>query len=135
MKMNWRLILGLSGFGAAMGIATVFFIPSNVEPLCWLVIFAICAFLIAKNVPARHFLHGFFVSLVNSVWITGAHVILFERYIATHAEEAAMASKLPLPARVMMLVTGPFIGAVSGLLLGLIAFVAGKFIKPPAAAK
>jgi hypothetical protein len=41
--MNWRLIAQLSLFGLAMGIATVFFIPSTIEPLFWLVIFGISA--------------------------------------------------------------------------------------------
>ena len=31
-----------------MAMATVYFIPSNIEPLCWLVIFIICAYLIGK---------------------------------------------------------------------------------------
>ena len=75
--MNWELIFQLSLFGLAMGIATVYFIPSNVEPLCWLVIFAICTYFIAKNCTEKYFLNGFCVSLVNSVWITAAHILLF----------------------------------------------------------
>jgi hypothetical protein len=31
--MNWKLIIQLSMFGLAMGIATVFVIPSNIEPV------------------------------------------------------------------------------------------------------
>jgi hypothetical protein len=31
-----------------MGIATVFVIPSNIEPWFWLLIFGVCAFLIAR---------------------------------------------------------------------------------------
>jgi hypothetical protein len=50
--MNWKLIFQLSLFGLAMGIATVFVIPSNIEPAFWLVIFLICAYLIAKQSPA-----------------------------------------------------------------------------------
>jgi hypothetical protein len=50
-------------FGLAMGIATVFVIPSNVEPLFWLVIFVVCAYLIAKRARGRYFLHGVLVSL------------------------------------------------------------------------
>ena len=68
--MNRKLILQLSLFGLAMGIATVFVIPSNIEPIFWLVIFGICAYIIATRCSGRYFLHGLFVSLVNSVWIT-----------------------------------------------------------------
>ena len=47
--MNWKLIFGLSLFGLAMAFATVFVIPSNVEPLFWLAIFIVCAVVIAKR--------------------------------------------------------------------------------------
>jgi hypothetical protein len=76
--MDWPLIFTLSLFGLAMGLATVFVIPSNIEPLFWLLIFIVCAYAIAKRAPGRPFLHGLLVSLVNSVWISAAHVLLFQ---------------------------------------------------------
>lgn len=129
--MNWKLILQLSLFGLAMGLATVFFIPSNIEPLFWLVIFIICAYLIARQVPSRSFLHGLLLGLVNSVWITASHIIFFSQYIATHAQEAGMMKSMPLPdaPRLMMAATGPVVGLVSGIVIGLFAFVASRFVK------
>src|SRR5579885_1029798 len=91
--MSWKLVFGLSLFGLAMGFATVFAIPSRTEPWVWLAIFFVCAFVIAKRAPGKHFLHGLCVSLVNSIWITGAHVLLFDKYRAGHPEEAAMAAR------------------------------------------
>jgi hypothetical protein len=128
--MNWKLIFALSMFGLAMGIATVFVIPSNIEPAFWLVIFVICGFLIAKRAPGKHFLHGLCVSLVNSVWITGSHIAFFDTYVANHPQEAAMMQNMPIAGRLAMAVTGPIVGVISGLILGLIAFVMGKFVKP-----
>lgn len=130
--MNGKLILLLSMFGLAMGIATVFVIPSKIEPLFWLAIFVFCAVVIAKKAPEKPFLHGLCTSLVNSVWITSAHVLFFDAYIARHAQEAAMSAKMPLSPRLMMAVTGPLIGLVSGLVLGLFAVIASKFVKPSA---
>jgi hypothetical protein len=129
--MNGKLIFQLSLLGLAMGIATVYFIPSDVEPFCWLAIFIICAYLIAKNCTEKYFLNGLLVSLLNSVWITAAHIILFDSYMATHAEEVAMMAKMPMPdsPRLMMLITGPFVGLASGIVLGLFAFVASKIVK------
>jgi hypothetical protein len=114
-----------------MAIGTVYFIPSNVEPFCWLAIFVVCAYLIAKNCLSYYFLHGLMVSIVNSVWITAAHILLFDKYISTHAQEAAMMTKMPMPdsPKLMMLMTGPIIGVISGLILGLFAFVASKIIR------
>ena len=92
--MNWKIIFLLSLFGLAMGIATVFVIPSNIEPLFWLVIFVISAFVIARATASRHFLHGLLVGIVNSVWITGAHILFVNQYLANHAKEAAMILEL-----------------------------------------
>jgi len=129
--VNGRLILLLSMFGLAMGIATVFVIPSSIEPIFWLAIFVTCAVLIAKNAHGKYFLHGFLVSLLNSVWVTGAHVLLFKTYLANHPKEAQMMATMPMPdsPRAMMLMTGPIVGIVSGLVLGLFAFVASKILK------
>jgi hypothetical protein len=129
--LDLKLILTLSLFGLAMGIATVFVIPSNIEPIFWLAIFIVCALVIAKKAPGKLFLHGFLVSLVNSVWITGAHIALVDSYLPRHPNEVAMMAKMPMPnsPRLMMLMTGPVVGIISGLVLGLFSFVAGKLVK------
>jgi hypothetical protein len=133
--MNWKLIFQLSLFGLAMGVATVFLIPSKIEPAFWLVIFLLCAYEIAKRCPSKLFLHGLLLGLANSVWITAAHVLLFDAYIARHAQEAAMMQTMPLPGspRLMMSLVGPVIGLISGVVLGLFALVAGKLVKNPSA--
>jgi len=128
--MNKKLILQLSLFGLGMSIATVFWIPSNIEPAFWLVIFIICAYFIAVYCPGKYFLHGFLVSLVNCVWVTAAHIIFYPIYIANHASEAAMMANMPIPdhPRLMMLMMGPVVGIVSGLLLGFLAFLAARIM-------
>jgi hypothetical protein len=126
--MRWNLILLLSLFGFVMGLATVFVVPPNVEPVVWLLIFAGCAYVIAKREVPKPFLHGLFVSLVNSVWITTAHVAFFNTYVAGHPREAAMAASMTSP-RLMMIATGPVAGLVSGLVLGLFAWVASRLLK------
>lgn len=129
--MNWKLIVLLSLFGLAMSIATVFWISSGVEPFFWLAIFVVSAYVIAKKCATRHFLHGFLVSLANCVWITAMHIILYQTYLANHPEQAAMLANMPMPGspRLMMLLTGPIIGIVSGLILGLFTLIAGKLVK------
>ena len=127
--VNWKLIFGLSLFGLAMAVATVFVIPSNIEPLFWLVIFIICAIVIARAGVPRPFLHGLMIGIVNSIWVTAAHIILFDAYIGNHAKEAAMMRTAPMPGRVMMGVVGPLVGVASGIVLGLFAWIATKFVR------
>ena len=128
--MNWKLILQLSLFGLVMGIATVFFVSSSLEPFCWLAIFLVSAYAIARGAPGRPFVHGVCVGLANSVWVTGTHILLVNQYLAGHAREAAMMSSGPLAThpRLMMAITGPLIGLVSGIVLGIFAVVAVKLV-------
>ncbi len=126
--MNWKLILGLSLFGLAMAFATVFVIPSTIEPLVWLVIFPVCAYFIARRAPGSYFLHGLLVGILNSVWITSAHVLFFDQYIGRHAREAEMMRTMPLAPKAMMLVTGPIVGVVSGIVLGILALIVHRVL-------
>lgn len=128
--MNWKLIFQLSLFGLAMGIATVFVILSSVEPFFWLAIFLVCAYVIAVRFSSRPFLHGLMVGIVNSVWITASHILLFDYYVVNHQQEMAMMTSMPLPdsPRTMMALIGPCIGVVSGIVLGLFAVVASKLV-------
>lgn len=126
--MNWKLIFQLSLFGLAMAFATISWIPSGIEPFFWLVIFIFCAWRISQKAPGGYFLHGFLVSLVNSVWITAAHAAFFGAYITNHPQMAEMNAHLPMhdhPRRLMILV-GPVFGVLFGLILGLFAFIASR---------
>jgi hypothetical protein len=127
--MNYRLVALLSLFGLVMSLATVFIVPPNLEPILWLVIFVICAVVLAKRAPSKAPLHGFLVSLLNCVYITTAHIVFAETYIAGHPDEAAAGAQFGLPVRAMMAITGPVIGVISGGVLALFTFIATKFVK------
>ncbi|HYA96449.1 MAG TPA: hypothetical protein VEH49_00015 [Methylomirabilota bacterium] len=131
--MNWKLIFGLSLLGLAMAFATVFFVPATVEPVCWLVVFVVYAYLIARARSSGQFLHGFLLGLVNCAWVIGAHMVFFERYLAKHPQEAAVMATMPLAnsPRLLMALFSPVVGIISGIVIGLLAFLAGKFVKAP----
>jgi hypothetical protein len=69
--------------------------------------------------------------MVNCVWITTAHAALFTAYIAHHPEMAEMSAKMPMPDHpvLMVIISGPVFGAVSGVILGLFALLAAKLVK------
>jgi hypothetical protein len=135
--MNWKIIFQLSVFGLIMAGATISLIPEKVEPVFWLFIFIFSAYIIAKAVDRRHFLHGFCVSLVNCIWITAAHMLFYSAYIANHPSVAKMSAEhamLPTHPRLEMLIMGPIFGIIFGLILGLFCFIASFIVKKKAAA-
>ncbi len=129
--MNWKLIVQLSMFGLAMGIGTVFLIGSSIEPAFWLVIFVVCAYLIARKAPSRSFAHGVLLGLANSIWITTSHILFFNQYMARHPREAEMMTSMPLSdsPRLLMALTGPIVGLISGVVIGILAIISGKMLK------
>lgn len=130
--MNWKLIVLLSMLGLGIGLATVWTIPSTIEPFFWLAAFIISALLIAKLAAGRHFLHGFMVSILNAVWVTAAHAAFFDTYSVTHPEYLEMTRTLSpdLAAHPILLLIpiGLISGILSGLLLGFFAWIASKLL-------
>jgi len=131
--MNWKLIFQLSVFGLIMAFATISLIPPNFEPIFWFVIFVFCAYVIAKVCTGKYFLQGFFVTLINCVWVTSAHLIFYKTYIINHPQVAAMYAGAPAPLnthpRLTLVIMGTLMGACIGLLLPIFAFIASKIVK------
>jgi hypothetical protein len=122
--MNFKLVLSLSLFGLAMGIATVCFVPSNIEQSCGSSSSVISAWAIAAPLQGP-----FFTGLrpaANSVWVTGAHVLLYDSYVASHTEELHDERRAVASHIMMLLVARDW--QVSGVVLGLFALVAGKLV-------
>jgi hypothetical protein len=131
--MDWKIIFQLSVFGLIMAIATISLIPEKVEPVFWLLIFGFCAYVIAKVCPGKYFLHGFLVSMVNSVWISAAHILFRATYIAHHPQAASMSVSMPpylaVHPRLAMALMGPVFGVMFGIILGLFSVIASKIVK------
>ncbi|EHQ27801.1 hypothetical protein [Mucilaginibacter paludis] len=131
--MNWKLIFQLSLLGLIMAFGTISLIPDYAEPFFWLPIFVICAYLIAKVCATKYFAHGFFVSVLNSVWLTASHTIFYPSYAAHHPE---MIKMMPMKEHIVlaMIVTGILSGILFGLVQGLFAFIASRIVKKNVAA-
>ena len=129
--MNYKLIFYLSIIGIVMGFVSVLGWLQNFEPLVWLIIFVIYAFIIAKRTEGKRFQYGFLVSLLNGVWIAAIHSIFYYTYLANNPSMQVsndMVSKFANP-RLMQFIFGPFIGAFTGLILGTLAWTAGYWLK------
>lgn len=125
--MSLRLMFGLSLLGLAMAVATVFVVPLRIEPALWVGIFVFSAVLIAKRAPRSFFLHGVLVSLLDSVWVAGAHAALFDQYVHGHGHVVAMAARYGSPLMVLAL-AAVAAGIAAGVLLGVLAWVSSKFV-------
>jgi hypothetical protein len=130
--MRWSLIFTLSLFGFLMAIATVFLFPTSIEIYFWIPIYLVYAYLIAKKVEDSYFLHGFFLGIANSLWISFLHALLFTKYIFNNSKVTEALTKLPRfgSPRLMLLIYGPLIGIIAGIIIGLLALGASKFIEP-----
>ena len=130
--MNWKLILQLAVFGIAMGLGTVFFVPSTVEPILWLIVFLLSAYAIAKHCVRLRFLNSMLVGLLDSLLKTSVHMVFFSSYVARHAHEIAMIRQMTsaISPRQLIVLSSPVWGLVFGTVLGLLTLLLGIFIKP-----
>ncbi len=132
-SINWKLIFQLSLFGLAMSLATISLVPENLEFIFWIVIFIICAYIVAKQAPSKYFLHGFLISIFNGIWITIGHVFFAATYLANHPNVVKMNGSMPMimrqHQRSSMIIMGLPFGIIFGLILGLFCFIASKIVK------
>src|ERR1700722_6419913 len=92
--MNWKLILALSLFGLAMAYITLSWNAPRLEQFIWLLIFLLCAWIIAKNAGRSYFLHGFLISIVSNTLETWVHIKLADAYLTHHTDKAAICARM-----------------------------------------
>lgn len=127
-RLNWKLIFSLSLFGVGMGVAGLFGFTRGVELALWMLIFVVYARVIVQSAPGRYFTHAWLVSVTNGVWVGLIHSIFFPVYMRHNLDEMSSFAS-PLPLRSLLMIVGPILGALMGLIAGLFAFIAGKFMK------
>ena len=128
--MNWKLIFALALFGVAMGAASLMGWTQGIEWVLWLVIFVVSAWFIARKAASRHLLHGFMVGLLNGIIHAIIQAAFINTYLANNVQMAEQFGNIPggLPPLLFVLLSGPFIGVVSGAIVGLLALVMVKLV-------
>ena len=124
--MNLRLVLLVSTIALGMAIATVYALPAAIESACWLAVVLACAFLVARLAPGKFFLHGLLVGLLNWVWVTASHVLLFAAWSSRHAQDLAAMKSLAGPLPGWMRHYGVPIPGASGVMIGALAWLASR---------
>lgn len=129
--MNWKIVLLLSLFGIVVGFAGVYGLSGTGELIVWLVVFLIYAVIIGKRLKSDFFVHALLATILAGLWVGVIHAAFLETYVAHNAQLRAGRSMMPKTAhpRLIMVMMGPFIGAVTGVVAGLMAAVAGKLFR------
>jgi hypothetical protein len=128
--MNWRLIFVLSLFSVPMGLASVLGLTRGYEWLVWLLVGLYCAFRFARSTRNELFLHGFYLGIIVGVFSTAIQAIFVSTYLSNNPRMVEALNSLPqgLHPALVVLIMGPIIGAVSGIIFGVFAVIAGKVI-------
>ena len=129
--MNWKLIFGLAVFGVLMGFLSLFGYTQGIEWLLWFVIALVCSVFIGKMLSGKYFLTGLLVGLLYGIFNSIVQSIFFAAYVSHNARAAEGFGPIPggLDPRFFVLIAGPFIGLLYGLVLGLFAWLTGKIFK------
>jgi hypothetical protein len=129
--MNWRLILSLSLLGIIFGIASVFGFTSGREWLAWLLIGAYSAWKFARRSGEELFLHGFYFGILTGCFSSVIQALFISSYLANNPRMIEALDALPhgLHPAAIILIMGPIIGSVSGVVFGVLAVIVGKFVR------
>ena len=125
--MNWTVILLFSSFGLIMGLLSIKGYTQKLEPLLWLLFGIITSLILSKNVDNKTFLHALIIGLFWGVLNGLIQSAFFDQYLAnnTNLQERFKQSSFMQP-RYFVLVTGPIIGLITGLVLGGLTFLLKK---------
>lgn len=129
MNMNWYIIILLSLLGFIMGAFSLKGLTQGIELYLWLTLGIFSVFLIVCNVDERYFLHAFLVGLFWGIANAATQSTFFDMYMSNNAPDTDL-KKLPemISPRLFALLMGPITGAVTGGMLGLLAFLTKKIL-------
>lgn len=131
--MNWRLIFVLSGLSIPLGVASVLGVAGNDEWLMWLLAGIFCALQFARKANDDLFLHGFYLGIFCGMFSSFVQAMFVATYLANNPRMFEVLNMLPqdLPPRGVLLIMGPLIGVVSGIVFGILSVVAATIMRRP----
>jgi hypothetical protein len=135
--MNVRLVLALSLLGLIVGVGSIFgLIPTGWETGVWAVIALVCAGVLAARAPGKLFLHGFLTGFIAGVLSTLCQALFVNQYMAHNARAADVLATHPagLSPAVFVVLAAPIWAVLLGLVIGLLAWIGGRFARPKPAA-
>jgi hypothetical protein len=129
--MNWRLIFVLSLFSIPIGLTSALGLTRGYEWLTWFFVGLFCAWRFARKIQSDLFLHGFYLGILVGFLTAAIQAIFISTYLSNNPRMVEALNALPqgLHPALVVLIMGPLIGAVSGIVFGILAVFAGKLVR------
>jgi hypothetical protein len=129
--MNWRLTLSLSLLGIVLGIASVLGFTNGREWLAWLCIGIYSAWKFATRSREELFLHGFYLGILTGCFSSVIQALFISSFLSNNPRMVEAFDALPhgLHPAAVVLIMGPIIGTVSGVVFGVLAVIVGKMVR------
>ncbi len=127
--MNWKMIFLLAALGVLASVASLLgWLPSSIWISIGLVV--VIAALLGYTVKQKLFMHGFLTAIIWSLIGGALQFILWDTYIANNPDVAAKMAQVPegMNPKTISMISLPFIAAISGVILGLLAMLFGKLL-------
>lgn len=128
--MYWKTIFFLSFFAILMGFLSVFGVIPDFEWLMWLVIAIVSGYVLNEQTKKLLFTHAVVTGIIMGVFNAVIQSVLFDTYLLTDPRIEGL-SQWPttIEPQYFLLMAGPFIGIVYGLVIGLFALIFNKISK------
>jgi cellobiose-specific phosphotransferase system component IIC len=128
--MKWKTILLLSLFAILMGFISIFGIIQNLEWLLWLLIAIVSGYVLAQKTRNLLFTHAVSTGIIMGIFNAIVQSALFDTYLLNNPQIEGL-SQWPtaIEPQYFILIAGPFIGIVYGLVIGLFALITKKVLK------
>lgn len=127
--MNWKMILSLAALGVLVSVVSLLgWLPSSMWISIGLIV--VIAVLLGYTVKQKLFMHGFWTAIIWTLIGGALQFILWDTYIANNPDVAAKLAEVPegMNPKTISMISLPFIAAISGVILGLLAMLFGKLL-------
>lgn len=132
MKMNWKLIFLLSLCGIVTGLAVVFVLPARYESALSTPVYLLSAYVLARFVERKHFLHGLMVGLLSAIWSVLVCSLLWQSYVSHHAAGTDPYTKMAATYHITVVHAMWFLGMfnmfLSAIVTGLLSLAASRIV-------
>ncbi|MBS1518558.1 MAG: hypothetical protein JSS91_10775 [Bacteroidetes bacterium] len=130
--MNWKVILQLSLLGLLVGILSIFgIVNQTIELIVWLIIGVFSGYVIHKKMNKLIFTHSVITGLFMGILSSVIQSVFFNTYLKNNPSSLDGLKNIPaaMEPQYILLFSGPFLGIIFGVIIGLIAIAFNKFSK------